>query len=97
MASPELVVVTIEKKQCFGQCYHCYPTSCCPTTFHEYWNSGYVQTSSGYGSLAEEKNSIFCFCCFPIKFALFFSCCFGSLCNEALNRCKKTSNKNYLI
>ena len=89
--------------RCCGLCYYCCPAKninkeidpgrCdfCPNDFHEYWYSGYVQTTSGYGNSAEEMNGVYCWCCFPLKFPLFFSCFLGSLVNQTINTCSATT------
>ena len=86
--------------RCCGLCYFCCPTPpnkeqcfCCLNNFTEYWDSGYVQTVSGYGD--EENNGICCVFCFPLKFALFFMCCLGSIGNGWIN-CMRETNLNYL-
>jgi len=88
--------------RCCGVCYACCPSKTvakqcnfCPNDFKMYWDSGYVQTSTGYGVL-DEKNGICCWFCFPIKFPLFFPCCLGSLGNECINYMRNT-NLNYLF
>lgn len=65
----------------------------CPNDFCEYWYSGYVQTTAGYATEMpeEEINGLCCWVCFPPKFALFFSCCLGSLCNQVINTCCQTT------
>ena len=91
--------------RCCGLCYTCCPRktvheqcNCCPNDFTTYWDSGYVQTTSGYGKRAdmEEKNGVCCWFCFPVKFSMFFPCCFGSLCNGCINYMRDT-NVNYLF
>ena len=89
--------------RCCGLCYWCCRAThidkevdrarCdfCPNDFHEYWYSGYVQTTAGYGSKEEDINGIYCWCCFPLKFPMFFTCCLGSLLNQAINNCCATS------
>ena len=70
--------------------------SFCPETFHEYYNSGYIITSSGFSKTGEPCED--CFCtgfCLPVKFPLFFTCCLGSICNNMINCCRDT-NANYL-
>ena len=86
--------------RCCGLCYFCCPTPpnkeqcfCCLNNFTEYWDSGYVQTVSGYGD--EENNGVCCVFCFPLKFALFFTCCLGSIGNGWIN-CMRNTNLNYL-
>ena len=85
--------------RCGGLCYCCCPAAhideivdekrcdCCPKDFCHYWNSGYVQTTSGYGNFDDEKNGVCCWFCFPVKFPLFFPCFLGSLVNQGLNSC----------
>ena len=92
--------------RCCGACYKCCPSKTfeqqcnfCPNDFTTYWDSGYVQTVSGYGGKAgaeSEKNGVYCCICFPLKFAMFFSCCFGSMCNGCINYMRDT-NMNYLF
>ena len=86
--------------RCCGACYYCCPVkdktqqcAFCPSTFTIYWNSGYVQTDTGYG--IQEKNGIYCWCCFPIKFPIFFVCFLGSICNSFINSIRDTE-LNYL-
>ena len=89
--------------RCCGLCY-CFcllkdqekQCHCCPKTFSEYWHSGYVQTTSGYGNPEKEENGICCWFCFLPKFAVFFPCCLGSLCNNSINAVRKTQT-NYLF
>ena len=89
--------------RCCGLCY-CFcllkdqekQCHCCPKTFSEYWHSGYVQTTSGYGNPEKEENGICCWFCFLPKFAVFFPCCLGSLCNNSINSIRKTET-NYLF
>ena len=88
--------------RCCGVCYACCPSQTvdeqcnfCPNDFKMYWDSGYVQTKSGYGGF-EENNGFCCWVCFPLKFALFFPCCFGSLGNECINSMRDT-NVNYFF
>uniref|UniRef100_A0A6C0IIN6 Uncharacterized protein n=1 Tax=viral metagenome TaxID=1070528 RepID=A0A6C0IIN6_9ZZZZ len=88
--------------RCCGACYYCCPTKkkveerceCCPNDFDTYWDSGYVQTNVGYGT--EDPNGLCCWCCFPIKFPVFFTCFLGSLCNNYINWTRDT-NLNYLF
>jgi len=88
--------------RCCGLCYYFCPSKkkpedrceCCPNTFIDYWYSGYIQTDSGYGN--NEKNSICCWLCFPIKFPVFFPCFIGSLCNNCINWLRDTE-LNYLF
>ena len=95
--------------RCCGVCYCCCPAAnidkeidkkrcdCCPNDFNEYWYSGLVQTTMGYGNSEQDINGCCCFVCFPIKFAFFFPCFFGSLANDGLNRCCTSPIKrNYL-
>jgi len=89
--------------RCCGLCYYCCPAKninkeidparCdfCPNDFQEYWYSGYVQTTTGYGNKSEEINGVYCWCCFPLKFPLFFSCFLGSLVNQTINTCLATT------
>jgi hypothetical protein len=89
--------------RCCGLCYCCCRAKniekeidkercdCCPNDFNEYWYSGYVQTTAGYGNSDEDINGVYCWFCFPVKFSLFFSCCLGSLVNQTLNTCCATS------
>jgi len=89
--------------RCCGLCYYCCPAKhidknidekrcdCCPVDFEDYWYSGYVQTTAGYGNTAEDINGLCCWCCFPVKFPLFFPCFLGSLCNHAINKCCATT------
>ena len=77
----------IDKKRC----------DCCPNDFCEYWYSGLVQTTAGYGNKEEDLNGLCCWFCFPVKFPLFFPCFLGSLVNDVLNRCCAAPQKrNYL-
>ena len=83
--------------RCGGLCYCGCPAAhiderldekrcdCCPKDFCHYWNSGYVQTTSGYGNV--DNDGFCCWLCFPVKFPLFFPCFLGSLVNQGLNRC----------
>jgi hypothetical protein len=89
--------------RCCGVCYCCCRAKnidkeidkgrceCCPNDFNEYWYSGYVQTTAGYGNRAEDTNGCCCFICFPLKFPVFFPCFIGSLVNQLLNTCCATS------
>jgi len=89
--------------RCCGLCYYCCPAKhidkeidrvrcdCCPNDIKEYWYSGYVQTTAGYGNKEEDINGICCWFCFPLKFPLFFPCFLGSLCNNVINKCCATS------
>ncbi len=89
--------------RCCGLCYCFCPAvhidkekdekrcDCCPTDFCEYWYSGYVQTTEGYGNPEEEINGLCCWLCFPVKFSVFFPCCLGSLCNQLINTCCATT------
>jgi len=64
-----------------------------------YWDTGYVQTTSGYGGkqgVLEEKNGICCWFCFPLKISLFFLCLFGSLINGCINYMRGT-DVNYFF
>ena len=86
--------------RCCGLCYYCCPLKnklqqceICPSSFSIYWDSGYVQTDAGPGK--GEKNGIFCWCCFPIKFPMFFTCFLGSICNSCIN-CVRDTELNYL-
>lgn len=93
--------------RCCGVCYccgcriinnedkekHCY---FCPNTFSEYWDSGYVQTTAGYGNPEADKNGVCCWLCFFPKLALFWPCLFGSLANNCINCIRKTDS-NYLF
>lgn len=90
--------------RCCGACYCCCPKKdikeqChfCPSTFSEYWYSGYVQTSAGYGNKEEDVNGVCCWLCFIPKFAIFFPCFFGSLCNSCVNILRNTKDINYLL
>lgn len=89
--------------RCCGACYYCCPSKnkdkqceCCPSSFDIYWNSGYVQTDSGYGN-DKEKNGICCWLCFPVKLPLFFTCLLGSVCNNCINWSRSTYELNYLF
>jgi hypothetical protein len=85
--------------RCCGLCYCCCPAKdidkykdlqrCdfCPNDFCEYWYSGYVQTTSGYGNQEEDINGVCCWLCFPVKLPMFFPCLLGSLCNQVINAC----------
>jgi hypothetical protein len=57
-----------------------------------------VQTMSGHGKQAEldEKNGLCCWFCFPVKFGLFFPCCFGAIGNSCINHMCGT-NVNYFF
>ena len=89
--------------RCCGLCYCCCRAKniyketdkercdCCPNDIHEYWYSGYVQTTSGYGNSAEDINGLCCWLCFPLKFPVFFPCFLGSLVNQMLNTCCATT------
>jgi len=97
--------------RCCGVCYCCCPAAnidkeidkkrcdCCPNDFNEYWYSGLVQTTMGYGNPAEEINGVCCWFCFPIKFSMFFPCFLGSLLNHTINHCccDAQMTRNYLI
>ena len=97
--------------RCCGVCYCCCPAAnidkdidkkrcdCCPNDFSEYWYSGLVQTTMGYGNSEEDITGCCCFVCFPIKFAFFFPCFFGSLLNNTINSCccQYMSRRNYLF
>ena len=89
--------------RCCGACYFVCPQktveaqcNCCLNDFSTYWDSGLVQTTSGYGNKEEEKNGICCWLCFPLKFSLFFPCFLGSLGNGCIN-CLRETNLNYLF
>lgn len=91
--------------RCCGVCYACClkktvhdQCNCCPNDFGTYWDSGYVQTTSGYGKEADqdEKNGICCWFCFPLKISLFFPCFFGSLGNGCINYIRGT-DVNYFF
>lgn len=91
--------------RCCGLCYACCPRKTveeqcnfCPNNFTTYWDSGYVQTTSGYGKQADrdEKNGVCCWFCFPLKFGMFFPCCFGSIGNSCINYMRDT-NVNYFF
>jgi hypothetical protein len=91
--------------RCCGVCYVCCPRKTveeqcnfCPNNFTTYWDSGYVQTISGHGKQAEldEKNGLCCWFCFPLKFSLFFPCCFGAIGNSCINEICGT-NVNYFF
>lgn len=71
---------------------------CCPNSLTDYWNSGYVQTSSYYlpENQEKDKNGIWTCLCLPIKFPLCFPCFLGAMFNSCVNSCKGT-NKNYLF
>ena len=89
--------------RCCGLCYCCCPAKhidkeidkkrcdCCPNDFYEYWYSGLVQTTAGYGHKAEDINGFCCWLCFPFKFPIFFPCFLGSLLNHAINACCATN------
>ena len=89
--------------RCCGLCYCCCRAKhidkeldkkrcdCCPNDFSEYWYSGYIQTTAGYGNSEEDVNGICCCFCFPIKFPLFFPCFLGSLVNQMINSCCATT------
>jgi len=89
--------------RCCGICYYCCRAKhidknidekrCdfCPNDFAEYWYSGYVQTTAGYGNTEEDINGLCCWFCFPLKFPLFFSCFLGSICNTIINKCCATT------
>ena len=96
--------------RCCGVCYCCCPAAnidkeldkkrcdCCPNDFNEYWYSGLVQTNMGYGNPQQDVNGCCCLVCFPIKFAFFFPCFFGSLVNQAANKCSAVPiSRNYLF
>jgi hypothetical protein len=97
--------------RCCGIYYCCCPAKnsdkeidlkrcdCCPNDFHEYWYSGLVQTTSGYGNPAEEINGFCCWFCFPLKFSMFFPCFLGSLVNHSINQCccDAQMTRNYLF
>jgi hypothetical protein len=91
--------------RCCGICYACCPKktveeqcNCCPNDFGKYWDSGYVQTTAGYGKQAviDEKNGLCCCFCFPVKFGLFFPCFIGSIGNGCINFIRNT-NVNYFF
>jgi hypothetical protein len=90
--------------RCCGLCYtFCYISNkddqcyMCPETFREYYTSGYVITTDGYGHTGEECEDCLCTTlCLPFKLSLFWSCCFGSLFNNSINYCRNT-NANYLF
>ena len=95
--------------RCCGVCYCCCPAKhidkeidkkrcdCCPNDFCEYWYSGLVQTTAGYGNPQEEINGVCCWFCFLPKFAMFFPCFLGSLVNHSINQCCAAPQKrNYL-
>jgi hypothetical protein len=68
----------------------------CPINFTAYWDSCYVQTTSGYGRSAEEKNDVCCWFCFFPKLGMFFPCFLGSICNGCINGLRDTKT-NYLF
>jgi hypothetical protein len=89
--------------RCCGACYFICPKktveaqcNCCQNDFSTYWDSGLVQTVSGYGNKTEEKNGVCCWLCFPLKFGLFFPCFLGALGNGCIN-CLRETNLNYLF
>lgn len=98
------------ESRCCGACYWlCHPTphkepcECCPNTFCDFWKSGYIQTTGGYGTYEEDRCEE-CECddcfwttvCFPCKVPLFVPCFLGSLFNEGINKVCG-SNRNYLF
>ena len=89
--------------RCCGVCYCCCPNknsdkqcNCCPNDFSTYWDSGYVQTTAGYGNRAQDHNGCCCWVCFPLKFAIFFPCFLGSIGNNCIN-CLRQTNLNYFF
>ena len=73
--------------RCCGVCYCCFPVKeeekekrfdWCPNNFTDYWDSCYVQTTSGYASARDEKNGVCCWFCFFPKLGMFFPCFLGS-------------------
>ena len=98
------------ESRCCGACYwlchpnpHKEPCECCPNTFCDFWKSGYIQTTGGYGTYEEDRCEE-CECddcfwttvCFPCKVPLFVPCFLGSLFNEGINKVCG-SNRNYLF
>jgi len=95
--------------RCCGACYCLCPVNdkieqCyfCPYTLLEYWNSGYVQTSGGYGGANErcsnDECSFCCIICFPIKLPLFFPCLIGASFNHCINYIRGGNTEhNYLF
>jgi len=76
--------------RCCGACYHCCPKpeiddrcEACPNNFCTYWQSGYIQTTQGIKREEERCEEFYCddccctTACFPLKFSVFFPCCFG--------------------
>jgi hypothetical protein len=95
--------------RCCGLCYCCCPAKhidkaidhqrcdCCPNDFCEYWYSGYVQTTAGYGNQEEDLNGVCCWLCFPVKISMFFPCLLGSLCNQVINACCAATTSPTLV
>lgn len=89
--------------RCCGLCYtFCYDTNkdkqcyMCPETFEIYYTSGYIITTCGGMQNKEDcENCVPTTFCFPLKFAMFWPCLFGSLFNNSINYCRNT-NTNYL-
>ena len=98
-----------DDSRCCGACYYCCPSkhiqaqcNVCPNTFCDYWQSGYIQTTSGpkresqdCPDLECEDCCCTCVCC-PFKFPFFFPCLLGALCNGSLNTLAGT-HRNYLL
>jgi hypothetical protein len=98
-----------DDSRCCGACYWLCPSSadeeqnnCCPTTFCDYWKSGYIQTTDG--TLIQEERCDECECddcfwttmCLPCKFPIFFPCFLGSVFNGCMNKICG-SERNYLL
>jgi hypothetical protein len=88
-----------DDSRCCGACYWLCPSSadeeqnnCCPSTFCEYWKSGYIQTTDG--TLRDEERCDECECddcfwttvCLPCKFPIFFPCFLGAVFNGCMNK-----------
>jgi hypothetical protein len=98
-----------DDSRCCGACYYGCPKKsindrceCCPNSFCDYWQSGYVQTIDGplrKEEQCDECECDDCFCttlCLPFKFPMFFPCFLGALCNGAINK-MAGSYRNYLF
>ena len=98
-----------DDSRCCGACYYGCPKKsindrceCCPNSFCDYWQSGYVQTIDGplrKEERCDECECDDCFCttlCLPFKFPMFFPCFLGALCNGAINK-MAGSYRNYLF
>ena len=90
----------IKDARCCGACYtFCYKPktdkdiSCCPVTCVEYCNIC-IMLRCGHGS--QDEDMCWSCVCLPLRFSMSFLWCFGAVCNESINYCRKTDDDNYL-